>query len=684
MKALTRLDEGVSVNTKMNLRGLVRCSPRLWLGAVTVSLLGPISVTVTAANAAGHPFLQTLFTDHVVLQRNRPIPIWGWTKPGASVTVELDGKVALAMAGLDGKWIARLPEMPAGGPYEIAVKGPETVILHDVLIGDVWICSGQSNMEMGIKNVNDADQEVTKAKYPQIRLFTVPQQVSAHPVDTLSSQWLVCTPENITKGVWGGFSAVGYFFGRALHEDLQVPIGLIHTSWGGTIAEAWTSGDKLLGNPEFSQAVNQLRDLDSNNGPEAHAGRVAKWWTENDPGSLGETWAAVSTNATPIDAVWKTMKLPTHWENAGLPDFDGVVWFRKEIVLPADWEGKEAMLHLGPIDDMDTSYVNGQAVGSMGAANEERHYKIPAGLLKGGTNVVAVRVLDTAGAGGIYGQADQLKLERAGNSDGAISLAGEWKYFPSVSLAQARPFPKAFDGNPNVVTVLYNGMIAPLVPYGIRGAIWYQGESNADRARQYQSLLPMLIEDWRDRFESGRFPFFIVQLANFMEAHPEPTESAWAELREAQFNVAKVAAPAGIASAIDIGDAGDIHPKNKQEVGRRLSLAARAIAYGESIPYSGPTFKAFGISDYGITVAFDHLDGGLEVKGGGKLKGFAIAGTDKKFVWADARIDGDTVVVSSPSVTKPAYVRYDWADNPDGNLYNKAGLPAFPFRTDLP
>lgn len=650
---------------------------RRWVGALFFSLLLRVSPELEA-QIPDRPFLQTLFTDHVVLQRNRRIPVWGWTTPGATVTVRLNGKSASAHAGPDGKWLARLPSMTAGGPYELVVAGPQSVTVHDVLVGDVWVCSGQSNMEMGIKNVNNAEQEVSQANHPQIRLFSVPHNIAFQPSDSLPSQWLVCTPETIANGGWGGFSAVGYFFGRALQEDLNVPIGLIHTSWGGTIAEAWTSGDKLLGMPDFAGAVNDLRQQTENDSPAAHAARIEKWWQNNDPGSQGATWAVASAN----DADWKSMNLPTHWEDAGLPDYDGVVWFRKEVTLPADWEGEEAQLHLGPIDDADTTFVNGQRVGAKDAYNEDRSYRIPAGVLKAGRNVIAVRVLDTGGGGGIYGQRDQLRLERANHPDGAISLAGDWKYNASASLKQTKPFPQSISGNPNIVTVLYNGMIAPLLPYAIKGAIWYQGESNAGRARQYRALLPTLIEDWRARFDCGAFPFFIVQLANFMAAKPEPVESAWAELREAQTIAAKTAAPAGIALAIDIGDAADIHPKNKQEVGRRLALAARAIAYHESIAYSGPTFRSATIAGNSITIHFDHVDGGLEAKGDGKLKGFAIAGGDKKFVWADAALKGGAVVVSAPSIANPAFVRYDWADNPDGNLYNKAGLPAVPFRTD--
>lgn len=642
-------------------------------------LLWVVGVARASAAEEVKPFLHRLFTDHVVLQRGVPVPVWGWTTPGAAVTVTLNHQSASATAGVDGKWLARLPEAVAGGPFELEVSGPSSVTVHDVLIGDVWVCSGQSNMEMGIQQVNNPEAEIADAHRPQIRLFTVPHKTSFHPVETLDSQWLVCSPETVKKDGWGGFSAVGYFFGRALQEDLQVPIGLIHTSWGGTIAEAWTSGDRLLGMPDFADAVREIRQQDqSANSDTPMAQKMKKWWADNDPGTRGETWAVPSLDV----ATWKSMKLPTLWEHAGLPDYDGVVWFRKEIELPADWEGKAAILRLGPIDDNDTTYINGQPVGSTEGYNIAREYRLKPSVLKAGRNVIAVRVLDTGGGGGIYGKANDLKLIRADNPSVSIELAGDWRYTASASLKQTTPYPQRLDNNPNVVTVLYNGMIAPLIPFGIKGAIWYQGESNAGRAQQYRTLLATLIEDWRNRFEVGPFPFFVVQLANFMAAHPQPSESAWAELREAQVLGAQRAGNSGVALAIDIGDAQDIHPKNKQEVGRRLALAARAIAYHESIPYSGPVYRSLGIDGNRAILHFDHLNGGLVVHDGAKLKGFAIAGADKRFVWADATISGETVILSAPAVNPPVYVRYNWADNPDGNLYNQAGLPAVPFRTD--
>jgi sialate O-acetylesterase len=408
---------------------------------------------------------------------------------------------------------------------------------------------------------------------------------------------------------------------------------------------------------------------------------MANWWRQNDPGTAGAlTWSDPDLDTS----TWKIMSLPKNFEEAGLPDFDGLVWFRKELRLPESWAGKALTLSLGPIDDRDTTWFNGVEVGHMDNWSDKRVYKIPAGVVKAGRNEIAVRVLDTAGVGGIYGDPSEMRLERNDGQDKPISLAGDWRYRPSTPLSRLSSPPQKFGTNPNVVTVLYNGMIAPLTPFAIKGAIWYQGESNVGRAEQYRRLLPALIRDWRARFGVGEFPFFVVQLANFYPTKAEPAQSAWAELREAQWLATRAVPHAAVASAIDIGLADDIHPKNKAEVGRRLALDALKNVYGKDVEDSGPVYRGMERQGNAIRLRFDHVVGGLIAKGGVKLQGFAIAGADGHFVWADAEIDGDSVVVSSPRVEQPTAVRYAWADNPVCNLTNKSGLPALPFRTDGP
>lgn len=644
---------------------------------VTVALLG-FSAWLAAlpAGAADRPLVHPLFTDHMVLPRAVPAPVWGWTEPGREVRVSLAGQTAAATADATGRWQVKLGPLAAGGPHTLRIEGPQTIVVQDVLVGDVWVCSGQSNMEWGLWGVNNSPQEIAAADHPQLRLFTVPKRVATRPEELVSSQWQVCSPQTVA-----GFSAVGYFFGRDLQKALEVPIGLIHTSWGGTVAEAWTSAEALETMDDFRPAVAQFRQLAAalERGTDQYEEQLARWWRENDPGSAqGLGWAEPALEA----ADWKPMNLPAGWEQAGLPDFDGVVWFRTQFDLPASAAGQDGTLSLGAIDDIDTTWVNGVQVGSMSVWNQPRVYKVPGRALRAGRNVVAIRVLDTGGGGGLVGQADQLQFAPAAGGP-PIPLAGAWRYKVGVPLAQTKPTPQRLDNNPNVTTVLYNGMIAPLVPYAVKGAIWYQGESNAGRALQYRQLLPTMIRDWRTRFGVGEFPFLVVQLANFMAVQQQPVEPGWAELREAQLLTALHDPHCGLAVAIDIGEANDIHPKNKQDVGARLALAARGIAYGQPIEYSGPVFKSMEVAGGKARLRFEHLGGGLIAKGGGPLKGFAVAGADKRFVFAEATIDGETVVVSSPEVAQPVAVRYGWANNPVVNLYNQAGLPASPFRTDV-
>lgn len=614
------------------------------------------------------PFLSPVFTDHMVLQRDRKDPVWGWTKPGAKVTLSIAGHSLETIAGADGKWQVLLPEMPAGGPHVMTVNGPESVTLNDILVGDVWICSGQSNMEWSVAASQDAQAEIAAANHPQIRSITLPHVTAVQPQTTFSSSgWEVCSPQTA-----GRFTAVGYYFGRKLHEELKVPVGLIHTSWGGTIAEAWVSREGLVPLGDFDAALAALDAQAKGNG----ASQQEEWFARHDAGTK-EGWSAEAFD----DATWTRIEQPMQWTGstvAELANFDGVVWFRRPLELPPGIEGKEAVLQLGAIDDEDTVWLNGRKIGEGEGWLNARTYKVPAGVLKAGKNVLALRVLDHDGGGGMTGPADQMKLAF---DTGFLALHGPWRYKIGTGLANKPPFPRRAGGNPNVPTVLYNAMVSPLLPCGMKGAIWYQGESNAARAQQYRKLLPALIGDWRKRFGQGDFPFYIVQLANFMPKQAEPGPSEWAELREAQAMTGRNVPNSGIAVTIDIGDAADIHPRNKQDVGKRLALQALAKTYGKDLVAAGPEFKSAKVEGGAIRLGFDSVGGGLVAKDGA-LKGFAIAGEDKKFVRAEAKIDGETVLVSSPQVAKPVAVRYGWENNPDATLFNQEGLPAGPFRTD--
>ena len=497
-----------------------------------------IATTLAAGSSAlqAAVALASPFTDHAVLQRGQPIPVWGTADAGEKVTVTFDGQTKMIAADADGKWLIKLDTHTAGGPYDLTVASTNTIKLTDILVGEVWVCSGQSNMEWVVKNSNNAEQEIAAANYPKLRHFRVDKKTSDTPMTTCTGSWTVCKPENV-----GGYTAVGYFFGRKLVQELDVPIGLLHTSWGGTPAEAWT------GKPALTSAAT----------------------------------------------------------------FSGVfaAWDKRMEGLPAEME------------------------------------KFKAALAK-------------------------------------------WETESAAAKAAGKPEPKkprAPDGqsSPNKPAALYNGMLNPLVPYGIKGAIWYQGESNAGRAKDYRELMALMIGDWRERFGQGDFPFYVVQLANYMKRSDQPTDTAWAALRESQYLITKTVKNTGMSVTIDIGVGEDIHPKNKQDVGLRLALVALAKDYGKPIECSGPVYKELKVDGANAVLSFDHLGGGLTVTGD-KLTGFAIAGDDKKFVWADAKIVGDTVVLSAAGVAKPVAVRYAWADNPECSLSNKAGLPAVPFRTDRP
>ena len=626
-----------------------------------------------------------MFSDNMVLQQQTDAPIWGESKPGKKVEIvtSWNGEKYTAEADSLGKWNVKVKTPAAGGPYSIIISDGKPVMLKNVMIGEVWLCSGQSNMEMQVegwgKVMNYEQEKVEADNYPNIRFLLIKQSTAAQPVDSISAAdggWQVCSAQSVAN-----FSAAAYFFGRDLHKYRNVPVGLIDTSWGGTCIETWTSKEALSAVPDLHERLKVLDGL-----PVTSAGRqqrfedeLAQWGRQTEKADEGfsdsvPVWASPDFD----DSGWEKMNIPGWMQEQGLKNFNGVAWFRKTIDIPSKWNGKELTLSLGQVDDNDFTYFNGVLIGHSEGWLAPRTYKIPKKLVKKGKAVITVRVIDTGGTGGIGGKEEQLFIRRS-ESD-AISLAGKWRYRASLNVKDFPPLPVNTANDPNIPTFLFNAMLHPLIPYAIKGAIWYQGEANAAQAYLYRELLPLMITDWRNRWGYD-FPFYTVQLANFMARQENPSESAWAELREAQA-LSLHLANTGLAVAVDIGDANDIHPKNKQEVGRRLALAARAQTYGEDIPYSGPLYKNYRVEGNKIRISFEHADGGLKAKGDGKLEGFAIAGPDHRFHWADAVIEGNTVVVSSPEVDYPVAVRYAWADNPACNLYNAAGLPASPFRTD--
>ncbi len=638
------------------------------MGALGAGLL-MMSTTSQAQEKAQPemPFLHPLFSENAVLQRDREVPIWGWTTPGKTVTIKFDGVSQTVQAAGDGRWMATIPAHQAGGPHKLVVAGAqqgEYATRENLLFGDVWLCSGQSNMEFTVNGVNNSADEKMAADYPNIRLLHIGNSIKTTPQKTFNNEsWKITTPQTV-----GNFSAVGYFFGRKLNQELKIPIGLVDSTWGGTPAEAWTSGEALKTMPDFAPAVTSLEKETMDNASN-FAEKMEAWW-QNDPG----TKARYETEEF-ADDNWKTATLPGQWEQNGMADFDGVVWYRRTIDIPADWAGKDLKLNLGPIDDNDTTFWNGTSIGHTERYDAVRNYTVPGAQVKAGRNVIAVRVLDTGGGGGFGGDASAMNLQRGTD---AMPLNGPWKMQVGAALKDlpATPLPP---NNPNAPTVLYNGMIAPLLPGAIKGAIWYQGEANAGRAKQYQTLLPTMIRDWRAKFATP-LPFYIVQLANFMAPDDTPRDDGWPRLREAQSMTARNLPNTGIAIITDIGEEGDIHPKNKQDVGLRLALAALSQTYGEKIESSGPTLASATPMNGALQLKFSHAQG-LNLKGDAN-RVFAIAGADKKFVWATPQIEGDTVTLKSAEVPKPMYARFAWSNNPRASLYNAAGLPADSFHTD--
>ncbi len=622
--------------------------------------------------------LYSLFTDNMVLQRDKPVPVWGTAKPGEKVALMVGKQTQRTVADATGNWTVTLKAMPMMASVPFEVDGENKLQLQNVAVGDVYICSGQSNMQFAVQGTNNAAAEIAAANYPGIRLLTVSDTTAGTPQRSFAApvSWSVCSPQTVP-----GFSAVAYFFGREVNQKTGIPIGLIHSSWGGTVAQAWVSRDTLLKRDDFRDET--LKTEASFNVSQADVmAQQNAWFAEHDPGTKA-SWNGATTDAT----AWKAMKLPASWENAGLPDFDGIVWFRKTVDIPPAWAGKELKLSLGAIDDSDTTFFNGVPVGNTVGWLQGRQYTIPAAQVKAGKATVAVRVLDTGGLGGFSG--GDLSLGLSGDGTGKIDLSGDWNYQVGAALKDVGAIPTSLasgGGDPNRPTVLYNAMISPLEPFAVRGAIWYQGESNAGLPAQYRTLFPDLIRDWRTHWnakaDGSDFPFYFVQLASYMARTNQPVESGWAELRDAQSNTLNVPGT-GMASAIDIGDGGNIHPTDKQDVGKRLALNALAKTYGQKIEYTGPTFGSLKIEGNTARVNFTHA-AGLKTSDGTAPRTFALKGEDGKWVAATARIEGNSVILSSDAVTTPKAVRYAWANNPDVNLFNSDGLPANPFRTDAP
>lgn len=643
--------------------------------------------------------LPPLFSGHIVLQQMTAAAIWGKAEPNAEVTISGSwGNEAKTISDSEGNWQAAIQAPEAGGPYQLAISSrEEKIVLDDVLIGEVWLCSGQSNMEMPLQGflpnepVEGSEAAIQSARYPEIRMFTVQRNYAASPQKDLEGEWVVCSPETA-----GGFSATAFFFGRKLHETLGIPIGLIHSSWGGTPAEAWTPSGFLETLPDFKGIGDQIGSLQEEQ-EKLDAWLKEKAVVEAGP-ALGEQRfkglefgdAALATAAYEDDD-WPKMSLPGFWEQAGMKEFDGVIWFRKKIGIPEGWKAKEMVLELSPIDDMDRAYVNGRLVGATEAPGfwqARRSYAFSGEVFRSGENTIAVRVMDTGGGGGFHGDAADMRIFPKGEESKAIALAGEWKYLPVAECRGNKFFllgtsAEEYSRRPelsrpfgsNTPAVLYNGMIAPLVPYSIKGAIWYQGESNVGRAEQYKTLFPAMIRSWRDRWRQ-EFPFYFVQIAPYPYSGAENTESA--ELRFAQDQALKLP-KTGQAVTLDIGSLSTIHPPNKKDVGERLARWALAKDYGQKgLSYSGPVCRSARREGAAVVLDFDPGAEGLAAGTEG-LKGFEFVFEDGSAAPAKASIQGNKVVLPLRPGQEPGAVRYAWKNGSAASLFNSAGLPASTF-----
>ncbi len=615
-----------------------------------------------------------IFANNMVLQRNAPIPVWGTAKADEKIEVRFNKQIKKAKADKNGKWIIRLNNEAAGGPYNLTIKGSNLIEFKNVLVGDVWICSGQSNMEMPVGKpkewgVINFEKETAAANFPLIRHIKIDREINSIPQTNVNSSksWQICDPSTV-----GEFTAVGYFFAKNIHEKLKIPIGIINSSWGGTNIETWISREGFENSNEYKEMIAQMPKISLDSISKLKVNGFDKRIEALQGGKINAVNAINFKESAYDDSKWPELKTPELWESQSLGEFDGVVWMRKSITLSANDSNKVAILELSKVDDEDITYVNGVKVGSMNRWDSNRKYTIPAGILKEGTNVIAVRVVDNGGGGGIYGAEADLKLTL---DKTIIPISGKWKF-------QVESIKSSTNEN-SIPSLCFNAMINPLVPFAFKGVLWYQGESNAPRAYQYRTAFPLLISDWRQKWNKPNFPFYFVQLATYKTTGNSNEGCDWAELQEAQTLTLKVP-NTGMAVTADIGNPWDIHPGNKQDVGKRLAALALNSTYNIPTVCNGPMYKSMEISANKIIVSFDNIGTGLSTPDKyGYIRGFEIAGEDQVFHYAKGFIKDNKVILSSEKVPNPIAVHFSWiGDASESNLFNKEGFPAVPFRTD--
>ncbi len=642
---------------------------RKWIFAI---IFGFIACFIALGADTSLPFVSPMFGDNMVLQRGEPNPIWGWSTPGHVIRVEIAGDIAKAVAGLDGRWRAQIPPPAPGGPYTVTIDGPQHVELREVLVGDVWLCGGQSNMEFPLertRNGANRNQIRRPSGNPAIQSAIASRRIRRRRSRRENGKFVHRKPSPPTPA----FPRSAIFCRKAIQEDIHIPVGLVEDCLGGTPAETWTSPETLRQFKDFDAPLAEMERLKARGGPE-YGNYVMHWYDDYDVGLKSNT----GPRRISMIRIGKRFNLPAasrNWAWRMCPPSAGSA---RKSSCRTRCPPVQTTIHLGVVERMDTTYVNGHWVGASAWVENPRVYAVKQGVLAPGKNVVAIRVFKLKPDGGFMGKPDGLRLVLG---DTVIALAGEWKGALSVDASPPHPMPMGFENWPVIPSVLYQGMLKPVAPLAISGAIWYQGEANADRASQYRTLLPAMIGDWRKLFGQGAFPFYFVSLPAFMHHQDHPVEASWAELREAQAITAKTVTNCALAVAIDTGDPDNIHPADKQIVGDRLAFCALATRYGEKIPYQGPTFKSLEHLPGALRLRFDNTDGGLVARNG-KPEEFSVAGSDHVWHWADARLEGDSIVVSSPQVSNPEAARYAWQSYPAATLYNGADLPAVPFRTD--
>jgi len=631
------------------------------------------ALLIIATTTYGQLRLPKLVSDGMILQRDVPVKIWGWASAGEKVTIQFNNQSVETVTNNEGNWQITLPSQKAGGPFTMEVVASNHISLKDILFGDVWLCSGQSNMETTMGRVSPLyGKEIEASTNPNIRFFQVPTRwnYNAPQQDIQGGKWEEANPKNILK-----YTAVGYFFALELYEKYKIPVGILQCAAGGSSAESWLSEETLKAFPEQYKIAKQLSDTTyMRNLLTSEKEAQWKWFNElgqNDLGRKETSWLTPQLD----DSSWPTIEIPSSFADAGMDFKNGAAWFRKEIVLPENCSGKQALLEFGRIVDSDSVFINGKYVGNTTYQYPPRRYAIAQDILKAGRNNITVRVVSQSGNGGfIKDKPYQLTVDGQ-----TFDLKGKWKYNIGAKCGPS-PSSTFFPGKP---LGLFNAMLAPIVSYTLKGMVWYQGEANTERANEYKTVLSTLIGEWRNLWGQGNLPFLFVQLPDFMERKNEPSESSWASLRHQQLKTLSVPNTA-MAVTIGLGEWNDIHPLRKKEVGQRLALAAEKIAYGDKkVIASGPIYQSMKVKGNKIELTFSNCGTGLTAKDGKELNYFAIAGTDRKFVWAQAKIEGKKVIVWNENIKLPAIVRYAWADNPDGaNLYNKDGLPASPFTTE--